>query len=140
MVVWKASDCFRLAGGIGSVYRPVIAVQFGFLIFFQLVRVIISGEAFRSLVACQLPAQALGGNVLGGMAFLFSVYYRVAVAFRAVRIFKFLAVNLHVDAFLFALLADIPEKLCKGYIVALYFDRIVCHGVGLLKDMFDFCE
>ena len=44
--------------------------------------VAVSGEAFRDLVACQLPAQALGGNVLVGMAFLFSIYYRVAVSFR----------------------------------------------------------
>lgn len=34
-----------------------IAVTLCFFIFFQLVRVVISGVAFRGLVVCQLPAQ-----------------------------------------------------------------------------------
>jgi len=54
------------------------------------------------------------------MAFFLTVDYGVAGTFRAVRVFKFLPVNLHIDAFLFALLPDIPEKLCEGYIAALY--------------------
>ena len=74
------------------------------------------------------------------MAFFLAVDYGIAVSFGALWVLKFLPVDLHIDAFLFALLPDIPEELCEGYIVALYFDRIVCHCVGLLKDMFYFCE
>ena len=122
------------------ILRPVIVIQLGFFVFFQLVCVIIPRKALRGLIAGYLTPEVCHGAVSGGMAFFLAVDYGIAGTFGAVRIFKFLAVYLHVDAFLFALLAYISEKLCKSYIVALYFDRIVCHGVGLLKDMFDFCE
>ena len=81
IVVCKAPDCLRLAGGIGSVHSPVMAVQLSLLVFFQFVGVVVSGEAVRGLVFCQLPAQVFAGDVLGGMAFLFSVHYDIAVAF-----------------------------------------------------------
>ena len=59
------------------------------------------------------------------MAFFLAVDYGISGTFGAVRVFKFLPVDLHIDAVLFALLPDIPEKLCEGYIAALYFNRIV---------------
>ena len=103
-------------------------------------RLIVSRKALRGLIAGYLTPEVRHGTVSGGMAFFLAVDYGIAGTFGVVRIFKFLPVNLHVDALLFALLPDIPEELCEGYIVVLYFDRIVCHCVGLLKNMFYFCE
>lgn len=59
------------------------------------------------------------------MVFFLAVNYGIAVTFGAGWVFKFIPIGFHIDVFLFALLPNIPEKLCEGYVVALYFNRIV---------------
>ena len=137
-VIRKGFAGFCPAWRVGPILRPVIVAQLGFFVFFQLVCVIVPRKALRCLIAGYFMPEVCHGTVSGGMALFLAVDYGIAGTFGAVRVFKFLPVNLHIDAFLLALLADIPEKLCKGYIIALYFNRIVCHCVGLLKDMFCF--
>ncbi len=117
-----------------------MAAKLGFLIFFKFVRIVESCVALHRLIAGKFAAELCNRPITGRMAFLFSVNYRIAVTLRAGRAFKFFPVDFHIDAFLLALLADIPEELRKGYIVTFNFNTIISHGVGLLKDMFYFCE
>lgn len=131
-VIRKGFAGFCPAWRFCPVFRPVIVAQLGFFVFFQLVCVIVSCKALCGLIAGYLTPEVRHGTVSGGMAFFLAVDYGIAGTFGAVWVFKFLPVNLRVGAFLFALLLDIPEKLCEGYIVALYFDRIAFMYIGAM--------
>jgi hypothetical protein len=139
-LVRECAYSFHLAGRIRSVLLMVIAAKLGFFVFLKLVRVVISGVAFGSLIACEFAAELFDLPVFSKVAFLYAIHYHVAAALAPVRIFKKVPLNAKVNVFSLALLADIPQELREGYIVAFNFDIIISHGECLFKDMFYFCE
>lgn len=112
-VTGELLEGFGLAGRVFRAFFVVPAVQFGFHVFLQLVGVVVSGEAFRGLVAGNLAAIARNRPILSKMAFLLAVYYGIACGILGVRLFKVLPLNIKVNVLLLALLPDIPKKLCK---------------------------
>lgn len=64
-VIRKGFTDFRLARRVGSSLRPVIAAKLGFLIFFKLVRVIVSDESLFCLIACKFAAELCNCPILG---------------------------------------------------------------------------
>ncbi|MBO1721537.1 hypothetical protein [Extibacter sp. GGCC_0201] len=134
VVAGKLLEGFSLAGRVRRAFFAVPAVQLGFLIFLQLVGVVVSGEAFRGLIAGDFAAIARDRPILSKVAFLFPVYYGIACGILGVRLFKVLSLDIKVNALLLALLPDISEELREGYVAPLDFNVIIRHGVGLLKD------
>ena len=69
VVTGEGAHCFRLIRRVRSVCRPVIAAKFGFLIFLQIVRVVVSGVALQGLLVFQLAAISCKCSILSRMAF-----------------------------------------------------------------------
>ena len=140
IVIGEGSADFRPTWRVGPILCPVIAAKLGLFIFFQFIRVIISCKSLCGLVARQLAPEISPRLIFCGVAFLFSIDYGIAVTALGQRLLKGITIYFHIDAFLLALLPDIPEKLCEGYIVTFNLNLIIRHDAGLLKDMFHFCE
>ena len=79
VVIRKGLTSFRPAWCVGSGLRPIIVAKLCFLIFFQLVGIVVMDESFLCFVTCQFTAEVSTGSIFRRVAFLFAVDYRISV-------------------------------------------------------------
>lgn len=79
VVIGEGLTSFRPAWRVGSGFRPIIMAKLCFLIFFQLVGIIVMDESFLRFIACQFTAEVSNNPIFLRVTFLFTVNYSISV-------------------------------------------------------------
>lgn len=66
-IIRKGFTDFRLVRRVGSLFRPVMAAELGFLIFLKLVRIVKPCVALHCLIAGKFAAEICNSPITGGM-------------------------------------------------------------------------